>query len=195
MEDFEQAWDKIILGAERTTVLTPHDRRVVAYHEGGHAVVAWMTPAADPVRKVTIVPHGQALGVTQQRPAEERYNYSRTDLLARIDVMLGGRASEALALGDITTGAENDLVQATRLVRRMITRWGMGSLGPVAFQSMTSSRFSAISWHRGASTATPRPRGSITRWNTDRRTAGGRAPALERRAPQTRRARRGLVER
>jgi cell division protease FtsH len=134
MQDFEQAWDKIILGAERTTVLTPHDRRVVAYHEGGHAVVAWMTPAADPVRKVTIVPHGQALGVTQQRPAEERYNYSRTDLLARIDVMLGGRASEALALGDITTGAENDLVQATRLVRRMITRWGMGSLGPVAFQ-------------------------------------------------------------
>ena len=94
MQDFEQAWDKIILGAERTTVLTPHDRRVVAYHEGGHAVVAWMTPAADPVRKVTIVPHGQALGVTQQRPAEERYNYSRTDLLARIDVMLGGRASE-----------------------------------------------------------------------------------------------------
>jgi cell division protease FtsH len=134
MQDFEQAWDKIILGAERTTVLTPHDRRVVAYHEGGHAVVAWLTPAADPVRKVTIVPHGQALGVTQQRPAEERYNYSRTDLLARIDVMLGGRASEALALGDITTGAENDLVQATRLVRRMITRWGMGSLGPVAFQ-------------------------------------------------------------
>jgi len=134
MEDFEQAWDKIILGAERTTVLTLHDRRVVAYHEGGHAVVAWMSPAADPVRKVTIVPHGQALGVTQQRPAEERYNYSRTDLLARIDVMLGGRASEALALGDITTGAENDLVQATRLVRRMITRWGMGSLGPVAFQ-------------------------------------------------------------
>jgi cell division protease FtsH len=134
MQDFEQAWDKIILGPERTTVLTPHDRRIVAYHEGGHAVVAWMTPAADPVRKVTIVPHGQALGVTQQRPAEERYNYSRTDLLARIDVMLGGRASEALALGDITTGAENDLVQVTRLVRRMIARWGMGSLGPVAFQ-------------------------------------------------------------
>ena len=135
MQDFEQAWDKIVLGAERTTALTPRDRRVVAYHEGGHAVVAWMTPAADPVRRVTIVPHGQALGVTEQRPAEERYNYSRTDLLARIDVMLGGRESEALAIGDITTGAENDLVQATRLVRRMITRWGMGSLGPVAFQA------------------------------------------------------------
>jgi cell division protease FtsH len=136
MQDFEQAWDKIVLGAERTTtVLTPRDRRVVAYHESGHAVVAWMTLAADPVRKVTIVPHGRALGVTQQRPTEERYNYSRSDLLARIDVMLGGRESEALAIGDITTGAENDLVQATQLVRRMITRWGMGSLGPVAFQA------------------------------------------------------------
>src|SRR5216683_5016838 len=135
MQDFEQAWDKIVLGAERTTVLTPHDRRVVAYHESGHAVVAWMTLAADPVRKVTIVPHGRALGVTEQLPTEERYNYSRSDLLARIDVMLGGRESEALAIGDITTGAENDLVQATRLVRRMVTRWGMGSLGPVAFQA------------------------------------------------------------
>jgi cell division protease FtsH len=135
MQDFEQAWDKIVLGAERTTVLTPRDRRVVAYHEGGHAVVAWLTPAADSVRKVTIVPHGRALGVTEQLPAEERYNMSRSDLLARLDVMLGGRESEALVIGDITTGAENDLVQATRLARRMITRWGMGSLGPVAFES------------------------------------------------------------
>jgi cell division protease FtsH len=135
MEDFEQAWDKIVLGAERTTVLTPRDRRVVAYHESGHAVVAWMTPAADPVRKVTIMPRGRALGVTEQLPTEERYNLSRTDLVARLDVMLGGRESEALVIGDITTGAESDLVQATRLARRMITRWGMGSLGPVALEA------------------------------------------------------------
>jgi cell division protease FtsH len=135
MEDFEQAWDKIVLGAERTSVLTPHDRRVIAYHEAGHAVVAWLTPSADSVQKVTIVPRGRALGATEQRPAEERFNYSRTDLLARVDVMLGGRESEALVMGDITTGAENDLAQATRLIRRMITRWGMGSLGPVAFQA------------------------------------------------------------
>jgi cell division protease FtsH len=135
MQDFERAWDKIVLGAERTTVLTPRDRRVVAYHEGGHAVVAWLTPAADPVRKVTIVPHGRALGVTEQLPAEERYNMSRGDLLARLDVMLAGRESEALVIGDITTGAENDLVQATRLARRMMTRWGMGTLGPVAFET------------------------------------------------------------
>jgi cell division protease FtsH len=135
MEDFEQAWDKIVLGAERTTVLTPRDRRVVAYHESGHAVVAWLTPAADLVRKVTIVPHGRALGVTEQLPTEERYNLSRTDLLARLDVLLGGRESEALVIGDITTGAESDLLQATRLARRMITRWGMGSLGPVVLES------------------------------------------------------------
>lgn len=124
-----------MLGAERTSVLTPHDRRVVAYHEAGHAVVAWLTPAADSVQKVTIVPRGRALGATEQRPTEERYNYSRTDLLARVDVMLGGCESEALVMGDITTGAENDLVQVTRLIRRMITRWGMGSLGSVAFQA------------------------------------------------------------
>jgi cell division protease FtsH len=135
MQDFEQAWDKIVLGAERTTVLTPRDRRVVAYHEGGHAVVAWLTPAADPVRKVTIVAHGLALGVTEQLPTEERYNVSRADLLARVDVMLAGRESEALVIGDVTTGAENDLVQATRLARRMITRWGMSSLGPIAFEA------------------------------------------------------------
>ena len=126
MDDFEQAWEKIVLGAERSTVLSDRDRRVVAYHEGGHALVAWLTPAADPVRKVSIVPHGRALGVTAQLPDEERYNMSRTDLLARLDVMLGGRASEALVIGEITTGAENDLVEATRLARRMITRWGMG---------------------------------------------------------------------
>ena len=133
MDDFDRAWEKIVLGAERTMVLTPRDRRVVAYHEGGHALVAWLTPAADRVRKVTIVPHGRALGLTAQRPAEERYNMSRGDLLARIDVMLGGRSSEALVIGDITTGAENDLMEATRLARSMITRWGMGGLGPVAF--------------------------------------------------------------
>ncbi len=141
MEDFDQAWDKIVLGAERTTVLTPGDRRVIAYHEGGHAVVAWLTPAADPVRKVTIVPHGRALGLTEQLPAEERYNMSRGDLLARLDVMLAGRESEAIVIGDTTTGAERDLVEATKLARRMITRWGMGALGPVAFASEDEQPF------------------------------------------------------
>jgi len=141
MKDFDEAWDKIVLGAARSTVLTPEDRRVVAYHEGGHAVVAWLTPHADPVRKVTIVPHGRALGVTEQLPMEDRYNLSRADLLARMDVMLAGRTSEALVIGEITTGAENDLIQATRLARRMIARWGMGSLGPVAFESQEEQPF------------------------------------------------------
>ncbi|MGH8301105.1 MAG: ATP-dependent zinc metalloprotease FtsH, partial [Steroidobacteraceae bacterium] len=141
MEDFERAWDKILLGAERRVVMTPKDRRVTAYHESGHAIVAWLTPAADPVRRVSIVPHGRALGVTEQLPVEERYNMSKADLLARLDVMLGGRASESLAIGEITTGAENDLVKATRLARRMITRWGMGSLGPVAFDAEDEQPF------------------------------------------------------
>ncbi len=151
MEDFERAWDKIVLGAERATVLTPHERRVVAYHEGGHAVVAWLTPTADPVRKVTIVPHGRALGVTEQLPVEERHNMSRGELLSRLDVMLGGRASESLVFGEVTTGAENDLVQATRLARRMNTRWGMGGLGPVALETDEEQPFLGYQLSQGRS--------------------------------------------
>ncbi|MCL5951714.1 MAG: ATP-dependent zinc metalloprotease FtsH [Chloroflexi bacterium] len=134
-EDFEQAQDKILLGAVRPLVLEPSARRVVAYHEAGHALVAWLTAAADTVNKITIVPRGRALGVTEQMPSDDMYNYSKTYLLARLAVMLGGRTSEEIACGDITTGAENDLVQATRLARRMVTRWGMGVLGPVAYQA------------------------------------------------------------
>jgi len=142
MQDFDAAWDKIVLGAPRANMLTPRDRRVVAYHEGGHAVVAWLTPAADPVRKVTIVPRGRALGVTEQLPTEERYNMSRSDLLARLDVMLAGRESEALVIGETTTGAENDLVQATRLARRMIARWAWAS----SARSPSMIRRSSRSW-------------------------------------------------
>lgn len=135
MTDFKDALDKIILGEVRSLVLSDQDRRVVAYHESGHALVAWLTSAADPVHRVTIIPHGRALGVTEQQPQEEHSNYNRTYLLARLGVMLGGRTAEEVALGNITTGAENDLVEATRLARRMVTRWGMGSLGPVAFRA------------------------------------------------------------
>jgi cell division protease FtsH len=135
MPDFEEAVDKILLGQVRPLLMSDHDRQVVAYHEAGHALVAWLTPGADPVHKVTIIPHGRALGVTEQVPGDDHYNYSREYLMARLAVMLGGRTAEEIALGDVTTGAENDLVEATRLARRMITRWGMGSLGPVAFQA------------------------------------------------------------
>ena len=135
MADFNEAQDKILLGGVRKLLLHPEDRRVIAYHEAGHALVAWHTPDADPVRKVTIIPHGRALGATEQLPGEDRYNYSRRYLVARLTVMLGGRTAEELALGDVTTGAENDLVEATRLARRMVTRWGMGTLGLAAFKA------------------------------------------------------------
>jgi cell division protease FtsH len=135
LADFEEALDKVLLGGVRPLLLDSNERRTVAYHEAGHAVVAWLTPAADPVRKVTIIPRREALGVTQQMPDEDHYNYTRQSLLARLQVLLGGRAAEELALGEITTGAESDLVQATRLARRMVTRWGMGSLGLAAFQA------------------------------------------------------------
>ncbi len=135
MDDFEAALDRVLLGAARTLLLNDHERRVVAYHEAGHALVAWLTSQADPVHKVTIIPHGRALGVTEQLPGDDHYNYSREYLLARLAVMLGGRAAEELALSDITTGAENDLVEATLLSRRMVTRWGMGSLGSMALNT------------------------------------------------------------
>ena len=135
MADFEEAHDKIRLGVALPQLVDPKERRVVAYHEAGHAVVAWFTPAADPVQKVTIVPHGQALGLTEQVPGEERHNFNEAYLKARLAVMLGGRTAEEIAIGEITTGAENDLVEATRLARRMVTRWGMAKLGPVAFRT------------------------------------------------------------
>lgn len=129
MTDFEIALDKIVLGAARPLVMNEKDRSVIAYHEAGHAIVAWFTPEAEPIHKVTIIPHGMALGVTEQVPGEDKYNYSRSYLLARLAVMMGGRAAEELALGEITTGAENDLKEATRLARKMVTRWAMTDFG------------------------------------------------------------------
>jgi cell division protease FtsH len=133
--DFESAVDRILLGEKRALVLDETQRTIIAYHESGHALVAWLTPEADPVNKVTIIPRGRALGVTEQLPGEDQYNYSLEYLRGRLAVMLGGRVSEEIALKSITTGAESDLAEATRLARRMITRWGMGSLGPIAFAS------------------------------------------------------------
>jgi len=149
MHDFEEAIDKVMLGAARPSLQDPAEKRIVAYHEAGHALVAWFTPEADPVHKLTIIPHGRALGVTEQLPANDRYNYSRTYLLAKLAVMLGGRTAEELVLGDITTGAENDLLQATQMARRMITRWGMGELGPVAFKADEEQPFLGYSLTQG----------------------------------------------
>lgn len=125
---FEEAMDRIMMGAERPLVLSPQERRVTAYHESGHTVVALFTAQADPVHKVTIVPRGQTLGVTQMLPLDDRHNYPRAYLQARLAVALGGRVAEELALGEITTGAENDLKQVTELARQMVTRWGMSPL-------------------------------------------------------------------
>src|SRR5579883_450456 len=124
-QDFFDAMEKIVLGAERQVVMSPEDRRRVAYHESGHALLGMLIPEADPVHKVTIVPRGQALGVTYQTPSDDRHNYTESYLRARITGALGGRAAEELIFGALTTGAENDLQQATQLARQMVTRWGM----------------------------------------------------------------------
>jgi cell division protease FtsH len=125
--DFAQALEKIILGAERKIMLTPDDRRRTAYHEAGHALVGMLTAGADPVRKITIVPRGQALGVTLSSPDVDRFNYTRAELEARVKMALGGRAAEELVFGDQTTGAEGDIDQVTVLVRHMVGRWGMSN--------------------------------------------------------------------
>jgi cell division protease FtsH len=130
--DFDEALDKILLGVAKSGLTNPKEREVVAFHEAGHALVAHFTPGADPLRKVSIVPRGRALGVTVQMPDEDRHNYSRQYLLGRLAMMLGGRAAEMVVYDEITTGAENDLKQATGLARRMVGLWGMSpDVGPL----------------------------------------------------------------
>jgi len=131
-DDFDEALDKIILGVAKSGLTNEKEREVVAYHEAGHALVAHFTPGADPLRKVSIVPRGRALGVTVQMPEEDRHNYSKSYLLGRLSMMLGGRAAEIVVFDEITTGAENDLKQATGLARRMVGMWGMSEdVGPL----------------------------------------------------------------
>ncbi|MDQ2907135.1 MAG: ATP-dependent zinc metalloprotease FtsH [Chloroflexota bacterium] len=131
---FSESLDKIIIGAERPLVLTEEDLNVVAYHESGHALTGILTENVDPVSKVTIVPRGQALGVTQYTPLDDRYNYSQSYLEAQLVTALGGRAAEEVAIGRITTGAENDLQRVTAIAYQMVTRWGMSAIfGPLSF--------------------------------------------------------------
>lgn len=129
---FEVARDRIILGEERDAQLTPEERELVAYHECGHALMAYYMPKADPLTKVTIIPHGMAMGVTEQTPREDKYNYTESYLRDRIKVMLGGRSAEKIIYGEVSTGAQNDLKEATKLLRRMIGQWGMSEkVGPL----------------------------------------------------------------
>jgi cell division protease FtsH len=131
--DFTDAIEKIVLGAERQVVMTDADRRRTAYHESGHALVGMLTPGADPVRKVSIIPRGQALGVTLATPESDRYSYRRDELLAKIKVALGGRAAEKVVFGDLTTGAESDIQNLTQIARSMVGRWGMSdAIGAIA---------------------------------------------------------------
>ncbi|OUU22799.1 MAG: hypothetical protein CBC13_07155 [Planctomycetia bacterium TMED53] len=133
--DFERAKDKIQLGTLRDEAMSEKEKELTAYHEAGHALLAMLLPEADPVHSVTIVPRGRALGVTQQLPMEDTNNYSRTYLLNRIAILLGGRAAEDLVFQEFTTGASNDLEQATSLAERMICLWGMSEkMGPVSFK-------------------------------------------------------------
>ncbi|MCH4564556.1 ATP-dependent zinc metalloprotease FtsH [Halomonas sp. EGI 63088] len=131
---FSDARDRLLLGEAREVGLSERERHIVAYHEAGHALLAYLLPHADPLEKVTVLPRGRALGVTAQVPSEERYNYSESYLRDRITVMFGGRLAESIVFGEVSSGAENDLEQATKLARRMVAQWGMSErIGPVAF--------------------------------------------------------------
>ena len=123
--DFTDALEKIVLGAERKVLMSKEDKRRTAYHEGGHAIVGMLTSGADPVRKISIIPRGLALGVTFSAPDADRFNYSRDELMAKIKVALGGRSAEEVVFGDLTTGAESDFQQLTQIARSMVGRWGM----------------------------------------------------------------------
>ena len=131
--DFTDALERIVLGAERQVLMSPEDKRRTAYHEGGHAIVGMLTEGADPVRKVSIIPRGLALGVTFSAPESDRYNYREPEVYAKIKVALGGRAAEEVVYGETSTGAESDIQQLTEIARQMVGRWGMSdAIGPVA---------------------------------------------------------------
>jgi cell division protease FtsH len=158
MEDFERAKDKIIMGAERRSMVMPEEeRKNTAYHESGHAVVARCLPKTDPVHKVTIIPRGRALGVTMQLPEQDRYSQDRDRLLSTIAVLFGGRLAEELFMNQMTTGASNDFERATEIARRMVTQWGMSdALGPMVYGENEGEVFlgRSITTHKNVSEAT-----------------------------------------
>ncbi|MCR4408847.1 MAG: ATP-dependent zinc metalloprotease FtsH [Candidatus Saccharicenans sp.] len=134
MKDLEEAKDKVLMGVERRSmIISDEDKRNTAFHEAGHALVAALIPEADPIHKVTIIPRGLALGVTQQLPLSDRYTYTKDYLEAQLAVLMAGRVTEEMILGKITTGAANDLEKATEIARKMVCQWGMSELGPLSF--------------------------------------------------------------
>jgi cell division protease FtsH len=157
MNDFELAKDKVMMGAERRSmILTDEEKKNTAYHEAGHALVAAMMPHSDPVHKVTIIPRGQALGVTMQLPLDDKHTYTRDYLNSRLTILMGGRIAEELFLDHMTTGAGNDIEQSTELARQMVCEWGMSSMGPLTFGKKEEQIFLGreIAQHRDYSEAT-----------------------------------------
>jgi cell division protease FtsH len=135
MHDFEFAKDKVLMGSERRSmIISDAEKRVTAIHEAGHALLTVLLPYADPIHKVTIIPRGMALGLTQQLPVDEKHNYSRDYLSDQIAILLGGRIAEEITMNSLTTGAGNDLERATELARKMVCEWGMSdAMGPLTF--------------------------------------------------------------
>ncbi|MAD52337.1 MAG: cell division protein FtsH [Candidatus Marinimicrobia bacterium] len=160
MEDFEDAKDKVMMGIQRKSViLSDEEKKVTAYHESGHTLVATMTPGADPIHKVTIIPRGQALGITAQIPIDEKHNYSREYIEGRMAILLGGRAAEQLIFNELTTGAGDDIEKATVIARKMVCEWGMSDvLGPMTFGKKNEEVFLGreIQSHRDFSESTAR---------------------------------------
>jgi cell division protease FtsH len=158
MDDFERAKDKIMMGAERKNMVMPEEeRRNTAYHESGHAVVAYLLDKTDPVHKVTIIPRGRALGLTMQLPMEDRYSMDRAQLLQNISVLFGGRIAEEVFMNHMTTGASNDFERATDMARRMVTQWGMSpALGPMVYGENEGEVFlgRSVTTHKNVSEAT-----------------------------------------
>jgi cell division protease FtsH len=148
MEDFEYARDKVLMGAKREEVMLEKEKEKTAYHEAGHALMAWLLPGVDRIHKVTVIPRGRSLGVTQTLPEEDKLNISESELYDRLAFLLGGRAAEKLVFGEYSAGAENDLERATQMVRRMVTQWGMSErLGPVAYKITDSDPFLGREMH------------------------------------------------
>ncbi|HSC44718.1 MAG TPA: ATP-dependent zinc metalloprotease FtsH, partial [Candidatus Acidoferrum sp.] len=157
MADFEMAKDKVLMGVERKSmILSDEEKKNTAYHEAGHALVAAMTPGADPVHKVTIIPRGMALGLTMQLPTDDKHSYTKDHLEGMLAVLMGGRSAEEIFLGHITTGAGNDIERATDIARNMVCEWGMSELGPLAFGKKEEAIFLGreIAQHRDFSEAT-----------------------------------------
>ncbi len=160
MDDFETAKDKVMMGTERSSmIISEEERKNTAYHEAGHTLVARLLPGTDPIHKVTIIPRGRALGLTQQLPIDEKHTYPRDFLMNNLVIFLGGRVAEELVLKQITTGAGNDLERATELARKMICEWGMSDeLGPLTFGKKEEQIFLGreIAQHRDYSEETAR---------------------------------------